>query len=543
MPIDLQERLGAGRFGERYIGHDPAAGRELLVTMPRLNVREIDGAGRARILEGARRYQGLVHPHICAFANAGFTQSGQLVIAQELPPGAGARAADSAGGSGLDVLVHLCEGLAYAHARGMVHGALTRDCVFREGTQSARVADFGVGAALYEAGMLGARSKGVAEIAPEVKAGAEPTPPSDVYSLGVVGIELCSGPGAGEAATTEDSLTERARRVPGIGLATVLSRAIEGDPEARYATAEEMLGHLRRVAAPHPVPQAARPGARRARSRRPREPEPPAVPEMSHLKALGLIGWALVRSALALVLALCLIAAAVAGGLALAFRNTPALVTVPNLEGRTVAEASAMARGKGLQVTVGREAYSEEVPAGHIVEHLPYPGKLVREGRSVELVVSLGPPRAKVPNMVGKSLAQARKLVESARLRLGTVSRRPGASEPADQVLAQSPAPDKEAPIDAEVNLVVSGNRRIASGPTREGPRAADVVVVVPEGPVVQRVKIEVHYPSGRYTVAYERVHRPGEKVRAHVVASGEATVQILIDGELVAEYDLEPSP
>jgi len=62
-------------------------------------------------------------------------------------------------------------------------------------------------------------------------------------------------------------------------------------------------------------------------------------------------------------------------------------------------------------------------------------------------------------------------------------------------------------------------------------------------GPVVQRVKVEVHYPSGRYEVAYERVCRPGEKVRTHVTASGEATVQVLIDGELVAEYDLEPSP
>jgi hypothetical protein len=69
------------------------------------------------------------------------------------------------------------------------------------------------------------------------------------------------------------------------------------------------------------------------------------------------------------------------------------------------------------------------------------------------------------------------------------------------------------------------------------------VSFVVPEGPVVQRVKVEVHYPNGRYTVAYERVHRPGDKQDVHVVASGEATVQILIDGELVAEYDLEPSP
>ena len=543
MPIDLHEKLGATPFGERHLGSDAASGRALLVTLLRLDAGSLDDTLKARVLDAARRYGGLVHPHICTPATAGFTQAGRLVIAQELPPGLGPGAETSHDTEpGVDTLVHLCEGLAYAHARGMVHGALTRDCVFRGGRQGTRVADFGVGAALYEVAALGARGRAIPEIAPEVKAGAEPTTASDVYALGVIGIDLCSTGGGPDESAAGHSLTARARRVPGIGLATVLGRAIESDPKARYATAEEMLGHLRSVVAPRPALQTRRPAPTRLRHR-PREPEPPAMPEMSYPKAFGLVLWSLMRSGLALVLALCLIAAAVAGGLALAFRNTPGLVTVPNLEAKTVAEATKLAETKGLQVTIGREAHSEDVPAGHVIEHLPYPGKLVREGRSIELVISLGPPRAKVPDLAGKSRADALSRLESAGLRLGTVSRNPDSPKPAEQVLSQNPSPGKEVPIDTEVNVIVSGNRRTATGPVRSGPRAADVTFVVPEGPVVQRVKVEVHYPSGRYDVVYERIHRPGERKTVHAVASGEATVQILIDGELVAEYDLEPSP
>jgi serine/threonine-protein kinase len=427
----------------------------------------------------------------------------------------------------------------------MVHGALTRDCVSGGGSHAARITDFGVGAALYEAGALAPLARRAPEIAPEVKAGGEPTPAGDVYSLGVIGLELCGPPSEPTESAGETSSAERARRVPGVGLASVLTRAVEADPKARFATAEEMLAHLRRLSAPRPAAAPARKPRERARPRRrpTPEPEPPEPPDMTRAQAFGRLTWALARSFLALLLALCLIAAAVAGGLALALRETPGLVTVPDLQGTTVAEAAKAAEGKGLQVTIGRDAHSEDVPAGRVIDHLPYAGKMVRQGRTVELVVSLGPPRAKVPNLVGKSRGAARGLLESAKLRLGTVSRRPGSEKPADQVLAQNPQPDKEVPIDTEVNIIVSGNRRIATGPSREGPRAADVSFVVPEGPVVQRVKVEVHYPNGRYTVAYERVHRPGDKQDVHVVASGEATVQILIDGELVAEYDLEPSP
>jgi len=209
MPIDLERKLGAARFGERHVGRDADTGRELLVTRLRLDATGLDEARKARVVEAARRYQGLVHPHIATLVTAGFTRPGQLIVAQELPPGAGEAPTNTATESGLETLIHLCEGLAYAHARGMVHGALTGDCVFRGGPHGTRIADFGVGAALFEAGALARLGARAPEIAPEVKSGGEPTPAADVYALGVVGLQLCSPPRSPGAPAEEAPLSER----------------------------------------------------------------------------------------------------------------------------------------------------------------------------------------------------------------------------------------------------------------------------------------------------------------------------------------------
>ncbi|MGQ9729916.1 MAG: PASTA domain-containing protein [Candidatus Zipacnadales bacterium] len=548
MPIDLQHWLNTSSFAQRWIGCDRHSGRKLLVTLPHLSTQNLDNDGQARVLAAVRRYRGLIHPHICALVEVGFTESGQLIVVQELPPWLSEPTGTMrfTEGRGIETLIHVCEGLAYAHARDMVHGALTRDCIFMGETQDVRIADFGVGAALVEAGVLSVYAEGVNEISPESKAGQEPTPKSDVFSLGALGIELCSVEQTALQGATPRELMQRARQVPSAGLAATLGRAVEIDPQARFATAEEMLRQLRTLsplrASGSQVVTMKRQSHSSPASKVRKAARVAEQPEMGYAQALGLLLWTLLRSLLALSLSLMLIAAAVAGGLALAFRDTPALVTVPNLEGRSVAEAATAAEAKGLKVTVVRKTHHDTVPVNHVIEHSPYPGKIVREGRTVELVVSLGPAETTVPKLVGKSLAEAQKLLDAAGLRLGAVSRDPSSVKLSEEVLAQNPPSGKKVTVDSEVNVMVSAGRKGGSSRDREGPRAADITLIVPQGPVVQRVRIEVHYPTGRYTIAYERVHRPGDKVQTHVAAPGEATVHILIDGELVREIELMPS-
>jgi len=540
MALDVRRTHSKGAFADRYVARDETSGKDVLVSVVRADLGQLDEADRDRMMAVVRRYHGLMHPHICAQLGAGFTPSSQLWIAQELPEGAHQSDEDDArtqppASRGAEVLTHVCEGLAYAHGRDLVHGALTPDAVIVDEDGTPKIADFSVGAVLHEAGALADRAGETASAAPELVEGVEPTPASDVYALGALGVRLMTVSEDEEGEPTRTALMARAHRVSTGGLATALARALEHKPDSRFHNAEEMLEQLRAVV---------RPGAPRpSRRRGPRPARQPvrAQPEMSHLKALGLMLWTTLRSLLSLLLGLALISAAVAGGLVLAFRNTPELVVVPRVEGKPVAQAVALLQAQGLKAKVSRKVYHAETPADHVVSQVPYAGKEVREGRGVELVVSLGSPQVKVPKLVGKPLAEARDLLAATGLRPGAVNRE-RTQEEADRVLKQSPAEGQEVPIRTEVDLTISVSAKPA-GTRRpvEGPLAADVRVVVPEGPAVQRVRVEVHYPNKRYTVAHDRQHSPGDELKVHVVAEGEASVHTFIDGELVREDELQP--
>ncbi len=543
MALDVKRTHSKGAFADRYVAHDEKSGKDVLVSVARADLGSMDEADRERMVEAVHRYQGLVHPHICAQLGAGFTPAGQLWIAQELPEGtdqatAEKREPEAGGPRGAEVLTHICEGLAYAHGRDLTHGALTPDSVILDDGHTPRVADFGIAAVLQQAGVLTQRAAQTASAAPEVMEGHAPTPASDVYALGALGIHLVSVREEGSPGLSREALTERAHRIPVGGLATVLERALQEDPRNRFQSAEEMLQQLRTVV--RPGGPARLPHRRRAVPARRRVP---AQPEMSYAKAIGLMLWATLRSLLTLLVGLALISAAVAGGLVLAFRTTPELVVVPRVEGKPVAQAIALLDTQGLKGQISRKVYDAEVPADHVVSQTPYPGKEVREGRGIELVVSLGSPRVKVPKLVGKLRAEAKALLTQKGLRLGAVSRKRTEGKP-DRVLEQSPPAGKEVAVRSEVDITVAVVKASSSKPEpTAGLRAADVTVTVPEGPVLQRVRVEVHHPNKRYTVAYDRTHSPGDKVKVHVVAEGEATVQTFIDGELVAEEDIPPSP
>jgi len=539
--LEVRERHSSGVFADRYVALDRSSGGKLLLSVPRLSPTDLDPVTRDRALQAIRRYDSLVHPHICTQLGAGVASSGHLWIAQELPDDADPSPGGSSASRAAETLTHVCEGLAYAHARGLVHGALTADAVVGADARNPRIADFGVAAALFEAGVLAELARGSSAAAPEVRAGGEPTAPADVYALGALGINGLAGGEADGSAEGPEALAVRARHIPAAGPAAVLERAVQPDPGARFRTAEEMLPQLRAVMAPRGTMRA----PQRRKPSRVEAAEPPAEPEMSHREAAGLILSAVVRSAFSLLIALALLTAAVAGGLALAMRQTPGVVAVPGLEGKPAGVAINLAKERGLKGQVVREEYDRSVPTGYVIRQTPYAGKLVREGRGIDLLVSLGPPRVRVPKVTGKKLAEARELLAAAGLSAGTINREPASGEP-DQVLQQAPKADAEVPVNTLVALTVavSTERKPRSEQQDRAPRAAAVSIIVPEGPVIQRVRIEVHYPNGRYTVAYDRQHQPGDKVEAHVAAAGEATVQVLIDGELVTpEQHLAPSP
>jgi eukaryotic-like serine/threonine-protein kinase len=83
-------------------------------------------------------------------------------------------------------------------------------------------------------------------------------------------------------------------------------------------------------------------------------------------------------------------------------------VEVPTVEGERLRRAERLLEQSRLQVgTVDRQA-DEDVPRGVVIEQSPAPGELQERGGDVDLVISTGPPRVEVPDIVGESFADAR---------------------------------------------------------------------------------------------------------------------------------------
>jgi serine/threonine-protein kinase len=153
-----------------------------------------------------------------------------------------------------------CRGLHYAHRNGVVHRDVKPGNLLRSDEGQVKLADFGIakatdGSAITQAGsVLGT----AAYLAPEQAHGEAATPRSDLYGLGVVTYQLLAGRLPYEATSlTELALAQQREHPPRLdelnpnvppALADAVDRALELEPEDRYADAEQMRRALQAAA-------------------------------------------------------------------------------------------------------------------------------------------------------------------------------------------------------------------------------------------------------------------------------------------------------
>jgi serine/threonine-protein kinase len=105
----------------------------------------------------------------------------------------------------IELARQICAGLAAAHDRGVVHRDLKPANIMLDGSGRIRITDFGLAGASGET----IRAGTPAYMAPEQLAGAEVTPRSDVYSLGLVLYEMFSGRRALEGGNLAELIAKR----------------------------------------------------------------------------------------------------------------------------------------------------------------------------------------------------------------------------------------------------------------------------------------------------------------------------------------------
>lgn len=249
--------------------------------------------------------------------------------------------------------------------------------------------------------------------------------------------------------------------------------------------------------------------------------------------------------ALTTVLTISLIGAAVALGVIWFLGRLPQEVRVPIVVGLAREEAEDRLKQEGLGVGSVRSVYREDVEPGNVAETKPPSGMVVRQGRDVTLIVSMGAARVKVPRIVGLRLDEAEKVLEKQGLRLVDGGKmRSGAPE--GEIVQQDPSSGYKIAQGQRVLAQVSGGPEFGVVEAPADEEGADplrmvfrrVEIVVPRGDALQRVVVREGY-GDTLDVSYDRLHRPGDRIKLDTYGRPGKQIRVVIEGDEVFKTQL----
>lgn len=256
---ELLDQIGKGGMGAVYRGRDTMLGRMVAVKMLLADL-EVTDESRERFFREARSAGQLTHRNIISVFDFG-EEGGRAYLVMELLQGESltkvmAQEKPLPLEQRLDMMLQVCEGLGFAHARSIVHRDVKPANLFLTTEGQVKVLDFGVAriaqSNLTRAGLI----VGTPDyMSPEQVRGEVVDQRSDIFSTGAVFYQLLAGrkPFAAKSlpmvlqlvATADPAPLTEAEAPP--ELAAVVKRALEKDPKQRYQHMQEMVADLTRV--------------------------------------------------------------------------------------------------------------------------------------------------------------------------------------------------------------------------------------------------------------------------------------------------------
>jgi serine/threonine-protein kinase len=437
--------IGTGASGHVFVADDITLRRRVAVKVLHTGLAG-DESFLRRFRAEAQAAANLNHPNVMRVFDWGEDADGPYLVLEHLGGGSlrdlldqGHRLTPS---QALLVGLEAARALDYAHRRGLVHRDVKPANLLFDDEGRVCIADFGLARALAEAAWTepsGAVLGTARYASPEQAKGLSLDGKADVYSLALTLVEAVTGQVPFTADTTIGTLMARTDRSlqapPELGpLGSVVESAGRLDPAERVDAAG-LVGGLNRAAsdlpAPGPLPlagavpldasrvvderdvtmmgaaAAAAAVAGPATSRLfDREADPVVLDDAPPKK----------RTRRALLWILAVAAAVMIGATAAYALNRAVLPThaVPDLTGRTTEQAKAALSPLKLKLRVTQRSFFDGSSAGQILSQSPAPHQKAKEQSSIGVVVSRGPPPVDVPDLTGKTQAEATSLLTTA---------------------------------------------------------------------------------------------------------------------------------
>ena len=134
------------------------------------------------------------------------------------------------------------------------------------------------------------------------------------------------------------------------------------------------------------------------------------------------------------------------------------LYDVPNLIGRSLREAKFMLSQRNLETQEVEYRNSVQYPSGIVLSQIEPAGSKVKKGTMIGLIISTGIESGdiKVPNVTGKNIEEAKKLILQNKLSIGKINFQPTESVPLNSVIDQYPKANAMAKENQKVDLFVN---------------------------------------------------------------------------------------
>ncbi|MER5488120.1 Stk1 family PASTA domain-containing Ser/Thr kinase [Streptomyces sp. NPDC002812] len=496
-----------------------------------------------RFIREAKSVARLAHPNVVAVFDQG-THGPYTYLAMEYVSGCTLRDVLRERGAlqpraALDILEPVLAALGAAHRAGFVHRDMKPENVLIGDDGRVKVADFGLVRSVDSVtNTTGSVLGTVSYLAPEQIENGVTDTRVDVYACGVVFYEMLTGSkphtGVNPAQVLYQHLNEDvpppSAAVPGLPVALdeVVAQATARHPDLRPYDAAALLGlaigaraqlsdseldavppqarATERTAAedrtgviPRPVTSHtthashAEPVSHTSRLAAPPLPPAPA-PAASRIRRPGVL---LVVLGVLLFLGL---------GTGVWYISSGQFTKVPNLLGKTEAEAKSQLSAAGLGVKRVDRKFSAAFDKGTVMNTDPAGGKRIRGNGAVTLTISRGPEVVVVPDLKGKPLEAAKAELTSVGLTPGAVTQAFSQDVAQGSVISTDPTGGQKRSLDTLVAMVVSKGRPVpvprVTGTSLDQARST----LEGLGLKVETAPEEVNSPSPAGTVANQSI-------------------------------------
>lgn len=455
----------------------------------------------------------------------------------------------------LRITLQISEALRHAHEHNIIHRDIKPHNILMTNDGMVKVTDFGIARAVTTSGytQTGVVMGSVQYFSPEQARGLPVGPQSDLYSLGCVLYEMLTGevPFQGESpiAVALKHLQEEPPLLKEIAahqpqpVVNLVNRTLAKDLEKRYPSALVLSKEIQEILGLKPeefedYPTQVLELSRNLEDEKGLNREKGPIPE----KPKKTFKTRLIKF---VAVVMSIMAAFILAGIGYLYL-VPAKpeVTVPNLVGFELSEAEKLADESGLRLNVVKREPDETVQPGGILSQVPKAGMIVRRGRVIDIVVSLGIETVIVPDLTGKTLIEAEILLDQAGLKRGDVYSESNKNVPEDHIVRQKPAPNTKIQKGAAVDIYRSLGPEYVEVPNFIG---SSLVKVQSELPSLGLVfNNSVVYKTSPYLKGniLDQKPLPGEVVplnteMSFVVSSGPTGINTESDRDLNRDYQV----